>query len=126
MIYTSYFSKLRYLPNTMIPVSISRKSPRWYKGLQYRWLAPNWNIIYEHKTTHNDDLFTQRYRDEVLANRRVFQVHRDLEMLQLSRGSGKRFDVVLLSYERPGDFSHRHIVAEWLTEHGYLCEELKF
>lgn len=29
----------------------------------------------------------------------------------------------LICYERPGEFCHRHLVAEWLCENGYYCEE---
>lgn len=34
MIYTSYFAKLKKLPNNIIPISICGKAPEFYKGLQ--------------------------------------------------------------------------------------------
>ena len=39
MIYTSYFAKLRSLPENIVPVSICGKAPDWYKGLQYKNLS---------------------------------------------------------------------------------------
>ena len=45
MIYTSYFAKLDSLPNNIVPISICGKAPDWYKGLQYKKLAPKWNFF---------------------------------------------------------------------------------
>ena len=35
-------------------------------------------------------------------------------------------DIVLICYEKPGDFCHRHLVANWLRHQGYPVEEYKF
>lgn len=32
-------------------------------------------------------------------------------------------DIALICYEKPSDFSHRHLVAEWLNRNGFKCEE---
>ena len=34
--------------------------------------------------------------------------------------------IILLCYEKPDDFCHRHLVAQWLTEHGYDTQEIEF
>lgn len=34
-IYTTYFAKLKSLPENVIPISISAKAPVWYIGTQY-------------------------------------------------------------------------------------------
>ena len=35
-------------------------------------------------------------------------------------------DCVLLCYEKPGDFCHRHILANWLEENfGFKVEEFR-
>lgn len=31
--------------------------------------------------------------------------------------------IALICYEKPSDFCHRHLVAEWLNQNGYKCEE---
>ena len=47
MIYTSYFAKIKELErNNIIPISICAKVPDWYKGLQYKKLAPKIWILY--------------------------------------------------------------------------------
>ena len=32
-------------------------------------------------------------------------------------------DIALVCYEKPGDFCHRHLVAQWLRDAGYSVEE---
>jgi hypothetical protein len=48
----------------------------------------------------------------------------DLNMLILKDGINcKGKDIALVCYEKPEDFCHRHLVAEWLKKFGYCCEE---
>lgn len=47
MIYTSYFAKLKELEkHNIIPISICGKAPDWYKGLQYKKLAPKYGFLW--------------------------------------------------------------------------------
>lgn len=46
MIFTSYFGKLSKLPPGIIPISICGKAPDWYKGLQYKKLAPKYQFFH--------------------------------------------------------------------------------
>lgn len=50
MIYTSYFAKLKELerPNIIL-ISICSKEPDWYKGLQYKRLAPKYEFFIKWK-----------------------------------------------------------------------------
>ena len=41
-IYTSYFAKLKSLPEGIIPISICGKAPSWYEGAQFKVLAPKY------------------------------------------------------------------------------------
>lgn len=31
--------------------------------------------------------------------------------------------IVLVCYEKPADFCHRHLVADWMKQHGIQMEE---
>lgn len=53
MIYTSYFAKLKSLPDNIVPISICGKAPDWYKGLQYKKLAPKYDFFMEWKKNHD-------------------------------------------------------------------------
>ena len=52
MIYTTYFAKLKDLPDYIIPISICGKAPDWYKGLQYKKLAPKYDFFMKWKKNH--------------------------------------------------------------------------
>ena len=117
MIYTSYFSKINKLPQNIIPISISAKPPKGYVGLQYKKLAPTYQILMEWKRTGDNDWYIEEYDDAVLSNFKPDKVV--AELMQMSEGQ----DVALICFEKSGDFCHRHLVAEWLRNAGYDCEE---
>jgi hypothetical protein len=99
---TSYFAKYKKPDG----VSIAWHSPFWYKGPVYPALAPTESILMEYKTSKQDEAarqrYIKRYRDEVLSRLDPEKVARDLD--------GK----VMLCYEKPNDFCHRHLVVAWL------------
>lgn len=79
MIYTSYFAKLKSLPDNIIPISICGKAPDWYKGLQYKKLAPKYDFFMKWKENHDNDYLSYSYRcseckKDALAKERIEQV----------------------------------------------------
>lgn len=125
MIYTSYFAKLKSLPDNIIPVSICAKAPNWYTGLQYKKLAPSYDLLMKWKETHNECYYVERFTKEVLDNLNAVDVILDLSRMVYSFNIGED-DICLLCYEKPSDFCHRHLVADWLNKNGFHCEEYKF
>lgn len=121
MIYTSYFAKINYLPKNMIPISICAKPPAWYKGLQYKKLAPPYHVLMEYKERHNYNNYIRNYNAQILDKLEANEVVNDLKSLICCSHSK---DIVLLCYERPHDFCHRHLVSRWLNDNGFECEEL--
>lgn len=117
MIYTSYFANVRRLPPEIVPVSIALYSPRWFSGLCYRKLAPTVDILREWKSNPDVERYVRLYQSDILARLSPYSVACDLMIMS----EGK--DVALLCYERPGDFCHRHLVADWLKRNGYECAE---
>jgi hypothetical protein len=97
MIQTSYYQKSGSLPNA---VGISQGVLKWYKGELYKKLAPPWEIV----KIENEATFRRLYHEMVLSHLNPVHVADDLE--------GK----VLLSWELPGQFCHRRLVAEWLEK----------
>lgn len=120
MIYTSYFAKLKKLPENIIPISICGKAPDWYKGIQYKTLAPKYNFFMEWKKNHDNDYYIEHFQKEVLDTLDVKQVVYELYKLSQSK------DIVLICYEKPSDFCHRHLVHKWLAENGCNCWEYEF
>lgn len=116
--YTSYFANIKKLPKDVVPISICGKAPEGYTGLQYKKLAPSWSIWSEWKYDHhNNEIYTARFNNEILANLDVNIVMRQL--LELT--GGKSF--CLICYEKPQDFCHRHLVADWMKSVGINIEE---
>lgn len=111
MIQTGYFAKFKGDNG----VAICLYPPKYFKGETYPSLAPTKRILEWYKSTPQDEksqrIYKKLYYRDVLNHLDVHAVARALD--------GK----VLLCYERPDDFCHRHIVAEWLNANGYKCQE---
>lgn len=135
LLYTSYFAQLRNLPENVIPISICGKAPEWYKGLQYKKVAPKYGFFMEWKKNHDNDYYIEHYNREVLSQlnaRGVVDELYDLlpdELKNIIKEEGvykirsQEVHIALICYEKPGDFCHRHLLAEWLTSCGFECKE---
>jgi len=119
MIYTSYFAKLQNIPSSVVPISICGKAPDWYTGSQYKKLAPKYNFFMEWKRNQDNIFYIREYYAQVLAPLKQEDVL--FELLKLSMNK----DIVLLCYEKPNEFCHRHLVAGWLQEITPVCELTK-
>ena len=117
MIYTSYFAKLKSLPDNIVPISICGKSPDWYKGLQYKKLAPKYDFFMKWKENHDNDYYIKCFNEQVLDKLDPMRVYQELCSL------AKSDEFALICYEKPSDFCHRHLVSEWLKERGFDIEE---
>jgi uncharacterized protein YeaO (DUF488 family) len=123
MIYTSYFAKLKSLPDNIIPISICGKAPDWYKGLQYKKLAPKYDFFIKWKDNHDNDYYTKCFNEQMLDKLEVAKVILDFSQIMLVHNTS---NICLICYEKPEDFCHRHLVAEWLRKNGFKCEEYRF
>ena len=117
MIYTSYFAKLQKIPENIVPISICGKAPEWYRGLQYKKLAPKYEFFIEWKKNHDNDYYIEHFNLEVLNKLDI-----NIVLQELNRMSNNK-DIVLLCYEKPSDFCHRHLVANWFNQNNIKCEE---
>ena len=118
MIYTSYFAKIKELEkNGITPISICGKAPAWYKGLQYKKLAPKYDFFMKWKENHDNDYYIKCFNEQVLSKLDPMRVYNELCALADSS------KIALICYEKPSDFCHRHLVADWLAERGFDIEE---
>jgi uncharacterized protein (DUF488 family) len=124
MIYTTYFAKLRCLPKEVVPVAICAKPVPGYQGASYRHLAPHYDFYNLYKQSGNVEHFCSCYVNRVLSSLNPIRV-----VAELYSAAGKAYcdgDIALVCYEKPTDFCHRQLVAEWLRESGFQCEEFNF
>ena len=138
MIYTSYFDKISELPDNVIPVSICGKAPDWYKGLQYKTLAPKLEFFKKWEQTKDNDYYTDNYNRLVLNVLTVEEVLEDLynklndEQKGILYSTDSNIDdckclhIVLICYEKPEEFCHRHIVADWFNENNIIVKEWEY
>lgn len=103
-IYTSYFGNIRKLEG-LTPISIARYKPRYLYMSEYKALAPAINMLKMIEAEYVP-LF-----DKILNELNPETVIKDLLRLTTN---GK--DIVLLCYEKPPEFCHRHLVASWLND----------
>ena len=130
--YTGYFGKLRsYDATNKCFIAITAFPPSWWSGENYYKLAPPTELLYYYKgSLKNKDVnvdklietYANYYTAKVLCNLNVKTVISELEAIATSSNKN---EVVLLCFEKPDDFCHRHLVSKWLNDNGIFCEELK-
>ena len=121
MIYTSYFGKLKSLPKNIVPVAICGSLPEWYHRGWYKKLAPTWEIWKHWDENHDEVRYRETYFSTVLAKLNQDTVVEELN--EFIRNYPLGTEIALICYEKPEDFCHRHLVAEWLQEAGYQVQE---
>lgn len=118
-IYTSYFAMLKKIPSDIVPISIAISTPKWYTGLCYKKIAPDYQTVEKYKKDGNITEYKKEYWNKI-KHLTVQGIVKDLE--KISKGK----DVVLLCYEKSEDFCHRHLIAKWFEKENIVVTEMKF
>lgn len=111
---TGYFSQQKkYEELGCLPISISRISPKWYHGYTAIEISPSAELLYEYKhNSVNIEQYTTEYLCEL--DKRVVNVYLSQWEKLVEKHNVK--GVVLLCYEKPTDFCHRHLLANFLNQ----------
>ena len=121
-IYTSYFGNARNIPENYLKMSITRYTPDSIHLSAMLEYAPWPDELWNYKQSGDQEKFTERYKKETLELLNPAEEYQKLETLCQRYGAEA---IVLLCYEKRGDFCHRRIVAEWFEEAlGITVEEL--
>jgi hypothetical protein len=103
---TSYFANLKNVAN---PLCICCSPPDWYRGKSDTSLAPHPITLKAYKKGLIDTVeFTIEYQELVLD---ALDASDEYKRLQGKYGK----DVTLVCYEKPSDFCHRRLAADWFT-----------
>lgn len=115
-IYTSYFGNLRNLGVEYKPVAISRFLPRGIRHMDtIKELAPPEYLLDGYKRgTIDKEMYVGIYQSNVLNKLNLEELEARMNELQ---EDGKK--LVLVCYEKEGDFCHRHIMAKYLNSKGF-------
>ena len=117
MLYTSYFAKLKSIPDNITPIAICGKLPDWFHGLHYKKLAPKWGFFSEWKKTRDNHFYVRCFHEQVLSTLDAQSVLKELTAMANTE------NIALLCYERPEQFCHRHLVANWFRENNIQIME---
>ena len=115
MLYTSYFAKQRNNKmNTLYAITVNK--PFWFKGNHLSIVAPTQDLLdrYKNGITSEED-YIKEYIEMLNNNKEII----------LNAISRLPDESILLCYEGPNKFCHRHLLANWLKENGYEIEEMK-
>ena len=118
MIYTGYYSKIKeYVDLGLTLLSISRTKPEFAKScIDIPQLFPSDKILWDHKKGKIDEMeYTSKYLDQL----NELGIDRIIKMIQIFGDN-----VVLLCWESPEKFCHRHILADYINKNsGVVVEE---
>ena len=119
MLYTSNFAKTKFITSMeIVPISIARRPPSWWTGLDYIKLAPSAELLQLYKFLGDTEFYTNEFNKQLdkLNSKEVYK-----ELVALAGQS----DIALLCYESPNNFCHRHLVADWFNNNGIPIQEIK-
>lgn len=106
-IYTSYFGNLKRLSAAgIMPIGIAKWKPRFYEGVNMLSVAPTRYMLSD-ECEHDE--YIELY-NEILCKRGANSIMN--EICSIAKGR----NVALLCYEKPGDFCHRHLLADFLNK----------
>ena len=117
MIYTGYYSKIKeYADSGLTLLSISRTKPEFAKScIDIPQLFPSNKILWDYKKGKIDEMeYTSKYLDQL----NELGVDRIIKMIQIFGD-----DVVLLCWESPEKFCHRHILADYINKNSNINVE---
>lgn len=111
-IYTSYFANYRKFNSNTISIGITRFPPKWWKGKNLKELAPSEKLLRNYRNgLISEEEFAIQYKNELWnAGLTPGIVKKGLEKI------GQGHDIVLCCYEKPEDFCHRKVLADWLSD----------
>ena len=105
-IYTSYFGAIKRLPSHLSLYSTANGTRSGIGRIQQ--FLPDWSIVDGIK---KGKITEQEYTEKYLEKLNTFQITKEnIEALNNS---------VLLCFESPEKFCHRHILANWLKDKAY-------
>lgn len=115
---TGYFANYnKYIRLGYISISICLKPPKFFTGLQLKQLAPSWELLEKYKNNNiSADEYITQYRNQIKSSIKKKEI--------LGKLTSYGDKVVLLCYEKPFDFCHRHVIGRMLSTKQYPIYEV--
>lgn len=119
MYYTSYFAKMKMLNGKYTLASITAKKPKFCNSsvLDWSFLGPSSSLLNAYKAGEvSEEEYTRIYIDDLS---KMWSKISDFII------ENKDKNIVMLCYEGPGKFCHRHLLSNFLRCHGIDCCEME-
>ena len=120
MYYTSYYGNMNKIDRTKYTLaSVSFQKPDFCDEnvLDCSFLGPWKDLLDGYK---NGTISEKEYADQYLDNlKRLWPGLSNWFLINAPK------DIVFLCYEKPSEFCHRHLLAQFLEEQGFECKELQ-
>jgi len=113
-LYTGYFAKHG---KSKRAVAITRRKPSWFKGRHEPRLAPSTELL---EAWLGTDMTKSEY---AIRFQKQLDALTPLQIEDITREALKDGDI-LVCYEKPDKFCHRHLVAEFLRKLGHTVNEM--
>lgn len=111
--HTTYFAKVKTLPQDLNFISIARKTPPGFPGKAMPELMPSSALLWAYKNKEvSEEEYTVQYMKQLDK----------LDPAEISRRAGN--NPVYVCYEGKGSFCHRHLLSGWLEKNGVSVSEI--
>ena len=111
-IFTSYYGSKTLDRNRHFLVQVSNSAPKGFEpDVKWEEVVPDWDTLVKPSKDGEITEFTYRTRYNTQLQSSAFSIVLAFESIA-KQAAGK--DIVLLCYEKPDDFCHRHVLAEWI------------
>ena len=113
MIFTSYFGNWRkFLGNDLTPISIAKFSPNYVNYKELKLLAPTNDLLHKwRRNSISEEQYKKEFFELLSSKSRI----RNIEEVLIKLDSKGLY--VLLCYEKPGEFCHRHLLPEFTSKY---------
>ena len=119
-VYTSYYAKAKDLSeNNYLFIRISTSAPKWWKKplLNMPELYPGWELVDGVKRgIIDEEEYTKKYIEALNKLDRPTIIEK-IYLAAINSSSipeRQNRDIILLCYETPDKFCHRHVLADWI------------
>lgn len=126
MLYTTYLSKLKNIPENALKLIITRFPPKYLNLNEYpntyivKQLAPSIQLLTQYKKNNDWNWYVKEFQLEMQTRKDMIKaINRLKEILDDEE------DVYLICYEKDYTKCHRNLIARKLQQEGYNCKELK-
>lgn len=125
MLYTTYFAKMKSIPENAKKLIITRYPPNWINPNQFnntfivKSLSPSQDILLNYKKYNDWETYTKNFQKEMEERKDLKDMLSKLEAFLKNDN-----DVYLLCYEKDYTKCHRYLIAKYLETKGIPWKEL--